>query len=232
MKKLVFTLTAGTLALTTLSSCGSTNGVANTMGIGALQNLLFNASNHGFNILGNPNDFMTNALIESAMPDQLRKVNSTLQSIGLSNLVTKEKQYFAQAAQFAVITAKPIVSQAIKEMTVTDAINIAAGGKGAATAYLKNKTREKLIAAMQPQVDQKLNEFGIVKTLNTALNGSSASGILGSILGTNQNNQINGTAPISRLASEQMVNGLFYVIENYEVNNLANPNAWGLGNKQ
>ena len=32
-------------------------------------------------------------------------------------------------------------------------------GKGAATAYLKNKTREKLMSAIQPQVDAKLNEY-------------------------------------------------------------------------
>lgn len=71
-------------------------------------------------------------------------------------------------------------------MTVTDAINIASGGKGAATAYLKNKTREKLIDAIQPQVDAKLNEYGIVKSVNTALSGSSISGILGTILGTDK----------------------------------------------
>lgn len=70
-------------------------------------------------------------------------------------------------------------------MTVTDAINIASGGKGAATAYLKNKTREKLIDAIQPQVDAKLNEYGI-KSVNTALSGSSISGILGTILGTDK----------------------------------------------
>ena len=39
-------------------------------------------------------------------------------------------------------------------MTVTDAINIASGGKGA-PQHLKNKTRGKLIDAIQPQVDAK-----------------------------------------------------------------------------
>ncbi|MCT3801904.1 DUF4197 family protein [Elizabethkingia anophelis] len=224
MKKTVFVLTTGILAAGSLASCGSNLG--GTMGVGALQNLLFNASSQGFNILGNPQEFMTNALIESAMPEELRKVNNTLESVGLGNLVKKEKQYIAEAAKLTVNTSKPIVTQAIREMTVTDAINIASGGKGAATAYLKNKTREKLIDAIQPQVDAKLNEYGIVKSVNTALTGSSISGILGTILGTDKKNNVNATSPITRLASEQMVNGLFYVIENYEVNNVANPNAW------
>lgn len=87
MKKTVFVLTAGILAAGSLASCGSNLG--GTMGVGALQNLLFNASSQGFNILGNPQEFMTNALIESAMPEELRKVNNTLESVGLGNLVKK-----------------------------------------------------------------------------------------------------------------------------------------------
>lgn len=91
MKKTVFVLTAGILAAGSLASCGSNLG--GTMGVGALQNLLFNASSQGFNILGNPQEFMTNALIESAMPEELRKVNNTLESVGLGNLVKREAIY-------------------------------------------------------------------------------------------------------------------------------------------
>ena len=224
MKRTVFAITASVITLGSLMSCGAGSG--STMGVSAIQNLLSNASNQGFSILGNPEEFATNALIESAMPQELRNINNTLQSLGLGNLVKKEKQYFAEAAKLTVNTSKPIVKQAIREMTIADAANIIAGGKGAATSYLQNKTREKLIDAIQPQVDAKLNEYGIVKSLNTAVSGSSVGGILGTILGTDKKNNVNTISPISILASEQMVDGLFYVIKNYEVNNATNPNAW------
>ena len=72
-------------------------------GVGALQNLLFNASSQGFNILGNPQEFMTNALIESAMPEELRKVNNTLESVGLGNLVKKENNILLKQQSLPLI---------------------------------------------------------------------------------------------------------------------------------
>lgn len=71
------------------------------------------------------------------------------------------------------------------------------------------------MAAIAPKVDAKLNEFGLVSSLNSALQGSN---ILGSILGT-QNSTNYLTGGISRFASEQMVNGLFNIIENHEQQN-------------
>jgi len=65
--------------------------------------------------------------------------------------------------------------------------------------------------AIQPKVDQKLNEFGIVSSINMALQGNQ---ILGSILGSNS--AMSATSPLSRLASEQLVNGLFKLVEQHE----------------
>ena len=99
-------------------------------------------------------------------------------------------------------------------MTADDVTRIAQGGSGMATQILKEKTQSQLIAAITPTVDAKLNEFGFVNTLNNALKGSS---ILGSLFGNqSQNLASNG---ISQLASEQIVNGLFNIIGNYEEQN-------------
>lgn len=92
MKRTVFAITASVITLGSLMSCGAGSG--STMGVSAIQNLLSNASNQGFSILGNPEEFATNALIESAMPQELRNINNTLQSLGLGNLVKKRKTIF------------------------------------------------------------------------------------------------------------------------------------------
>ncbi len=57
-----------------------------------------------------------------------------------------------RGAEDAVAFAKPIFVDAIKEMTLTDALNIVKGNKDAATQYFKQKTSEKLIAAFTPSV--------------------------------------------------------------------------------
>ena len=158
---------------------------------------------------------MANQLIEAAMPQQLKSINNTLTNLGLSNLVQKEKQYIAQAAAFTVETSKPILVNVVNSLTAEDAARIVQGGSGAATQILKERTSQQLMEAIAPKVDAKLNEFGIVKTLNQALAGSN---ILGSILG-GQNSSSSVTGGISRFASEQMVNGLFNIIQNHEQQN-------------
>ena len=46
---------------------------------------------------------MTNALIESAMPEELRKVNNTLESVGLGNLVKKENNILLKQQSLPLI---------------------------------------------------------------------------------------------------------------------------------
>ena len=126
----------------------------------------------------------------------------------------KEKQYIADTAYFTANISEPILNNAVNSLTADDVTKIAQGGSGMATQILKEKTQSQLIAAITPKVDAKLNEFGFVNTLNNALKGSS---ILGSLFGNqSQNLASNG---ISQLASEQIVNGLFNIIGNYEEQN-------------
>jgi hypothetical protein len=63
-----------------------------------------------------------------------------------------------RGAEDAVGSAKPIFIDAIKEMTVTDAIGIVRGNKYAATQYFKQKTSEKLVAAFSPSVKASLDK--------------------------------------------------------------------------
>ena len=70
------------------------------------------------------------------------------------------------------------------------------------------------MAAIAPKVDAKLNEFGLVSTLNNALAGSN---LLGTLLGGQSSNALTGG--ISKFASQQMVNGLFNIIQSHEQQN-------------
>ncbi|HYH14771.1 MAG TPA: DUF4197 domain-containing protein, partial [Flavisolibacter sp.] len=51
----------------------------------------------------------------------------------------------------------------IREMTITDALNIIRGPKDAATQYFKQKTTQKLTAAFSPVVKQSLDKFSATK---------------------------------------------------------------------
>ena len=209
---LVATMAVATLGTTTQSCLAL---ATSSVGLAVLKQILLGGITKGLNIFSDKDSFMANQLIDAALPQQLRDLNSTLQKLGLNSLVQKEKQYIAQAAAFTVDVSRPILVNAVNSLTAEDAARIVQGGSGAATQILRERTSEQLMAAIAPKVDAKLNEFGLVSSLNSALQGSN---ILVSILGT-QSSTNSLTGGISRFASEQMVNGLFNIIENHEQQN-------------
>ena len=209
---LVATMAVATLGTTTQSCLAL---ATSSVGLAVLKQILLGGITKGLNIFSDKDSFMANQLIDAALPQQLRDLNSTLQKLGLNSLVQKEKQYIAQAAAFTVDVSRPILVNAVNSLTAEDAARIVQGGSGTATQILKERTSEQLMAAIAPKVDAKLNEFGLVSSLNSALQGSN---ILGNILG-GQNSTNSLTGGISRFASQQMVNGLFNIIENHEQQN-------------
>lgn len=209
---LVATMAVATIG-TTAQSCVAL--ATSTVGIAVLKQILLGGINKGLNIFSNKDSFLANQLIDAALPQQLRDLNSTLQKVGLNNLVLKEKEYIAQAAAFTVDTSRPILVNAVNSLTAEDATRIIQGGSGVATQILREKTSTQLMAAIAPKVDAKLNEFGLVQSLNSALSGTN---LLGSILG-GQNTTNLATSGLSKFAAQQMVNGLFNIIENHEKQN-------------
>lgn len=217
MKKhtiLVATMAVATLGTTTQSCLAI---ATSSVGLAVLKQILLGGITKGLNIFSDKNSFLSNQLIDAALPQQLRDLNNTLERIGLSSLVQKEREYIARAAAFTVETSRPILVNAVNSLTAEDAARIVQGGSGAATQILRERTSEQLIAAIAPKVDAKLNEFGLVSSINSALAGTN---VLGGLFGS-QNSSSTLTSSISRLASQQMVNGLFNIIESHEQQNSA-----------
>ena len=184
------------------------------VGVAVIKKVLLGGITKGLGIFKSKDAFLQNNLIEQALPQQLKDVNNILSKVA-PNLVAKEKDYIAQAAAYTVNISEPILVNAVNSLTTDDITRIANGSSGTATQILKEKTASQLITAISPKVDEKLNEFGVVKSINTALQGNN---LLGSILGNGQSGSTLTTS-LSKLASEQMVNGLFYIVEDYEKQN-------------
>lgn len=206
---LVSTVAVATLGTTTQSCLAL---ATSSIGLSILKQILLGGITKGLGIFGNKNAFLQNDLVLKALPENLRGVYSVLDKIAPS-LTTKGKDYIAQAAAYTVNISEPILKNAVNSLTPEDVTKVANGGKGAATQLLKEKTAQQIMLAIQPKVDEKLNEFGIVRSINLALQGNN---LLGGILG---NQTTTGSTSLSKLASEQMVNGLFNIIEEHEKQN-------------
>ena len=118
------------------------------------------------NQLSAADGFFKNAAIKILMPPEAQKVVSTLQTLGLSSLVDKAVLSMNRAAEDAAQSATPIFVNAIRQMTITDAIGILKGGNNAATNYFKNKTTADLTAAFSPAVNKALQQTNATKYWN------------------------------------------------------------------
>lgn len=207
----VMILGTGAVINTTMQSC--TTLATTDLGLSIIKRFLLNGIDKGVNIYSNRDSFLQNNMVDKALPKQLREINAMLEKVAPS-LVAKERAYIADAAVYTVNISKPILVGAVNSLNAQDVTRIIQGEKGTATQILKEKTSQQLIAAIAPKVDEQLNQYGIVKSINTALAGSN---LLGSLLGGNKTTV--NTGGLTQLASEQLVNGMFNIIENYEVEN-------------
>jgi hypothetical protein len=120
-------------------------------------------------LLSAPDGFFKNAALKILMPEDAKKVESTLRNVGLGKQVDAAILSMNRAAEDAAKSATPIFLNAIRGMTVTDAMGILKGGDFAATEFLKSKTSAPLLAAFQPVVEQSLAKVDATKHWNTVM---------------------------------------------------------------
>ena len=113
--------------------------------------------------LNKTDGFFGSEFYKMLLPPDAKKVEKTLRSIGMGAQVDKAILSINRGAEDAVAFAKPIFMDAIKQMTLTDALNIIKGAKDAATNYFKEKTKEKLIIAFAPSVKSSLEKANATK---------------------------------------------------------------------
>lgn len=119
--------------------------------------------------LNKTDGFFGNEVYKLFMPPDAQKIVNTLRSLGMSSLVDKAILAINRGAEDAVGFAKPIFVNAIKEMTLVDAINIVRGSNDAATNYFRQKTTDKLIAAFLPSVKSSLDKVNATKYYGDAV---------------------------------------------------------------
>jgi hypothetical protein len=107
--------------------------------------------------------FFGSDLYKVLLPPDAARAETALRRIGLGSQVDKAILAINRGAEDAVGTATPIFTNAIRQMTVTDAIGIVRGRDDAATSYFKEKTSAELIRAFSPSVKASLDRTQATK---------------------------------------------------------------------
>jgi hypothetical protein len=160
-------------AMFSLSSCAELQQIANqypslgTIGTIEIASGLREALNNGITKqvtkLTATDGFYKNEAVKILLPEELRKVDAGLRSIGLSALADEGLKALNRAAEDAVKEATPIFVSAVKNITFTDAKTILLGNNSAATTYLQNSTSTALYAKFNPVIRNSFSKVGADK---------------------------------------------------------------------
>lgn len=120
--------------------------------------------------LNREDGFFKDALYKILMPPDAQKVVNTLRDLGMGNMVDKAIFQINRAAEDAAGFAKPIFVDAIKSMTINDAIGLVKNGDTSATHFFRVKTTDKLIAAFLPVIKSSLDKLDATKYYSDVIN--------------------------------------------------------------
>lgn len=113
--------------------------------------------------LNKQDGFFGDAFYKILLPPDAKKIESTLRSVGMGSIVDKAILQINRGAEDAVGFAKPIFVDAIKSMTLQDAIGLVRNGDTSATHFFREKTTEKLMAAFAPSIKSSLDKVQATK---------------------------------------------------------------------
>jgi Protein of unknown function (DUF4197) len=177
MKRLFFAFSILTTMI--FSSCDELSKIATTAGGPGLTNeeagtgikeALGNGLVRAVLNLNKEDGFFGSQFYKMLLPPDAVKVEKALRNIGMGKTVDKAILSINRGAEDAVGYAKPIFVNAIKGMSLMDAINIVRGDKNAATNYFKEKTTAALIAAFSPVVKTSLDRVDATKYYGDIIN--------------------------------------------------------------
>ena len=120
--------------------------------------------------LNNTDGFFKSAFYKIFLPPEAQKIENALRNLGFNSLVDKAILQINRGAEDAAGFAKPIFVDAIKSMTLTDAINLVRGGDTSATHFFRVKTSDKLIAAFTPVIKSSLDKVSATKYYGDMVN--------------------------------------------------------------
>ena len=119
--------------------------------------------------LGAENGFLDNEEVKIRLPKALEKAQPLLQMTGHAHKLDELVVSMNRAAEMAVPMAKPLLINAVKSLTLTDAKNILTGGDTAVTDFFREKTSATLSVQFLPIVKRVTDRSDLSAKYNAAM---------------------------------------------------------------
>jgi len=160
--------------------------------------------------------FWNNPKVRIPLPENLARAKSVLNLIGRSREVDDLERGVNRAAEEAVPHAKPLLTGAVKSMTVADAKGVLRGGDDSVTQFFKAKTAKQLTERFLPIVSKVTARSGLAQQYNSLAGQAAQFGLVKA-----------DEATVERYVTQKALDGLFTMIAEEERKIRANPIAAG-----
>ena len=115
------------------------------------------------------NGFNLDPQIHIPLPENLRRVQSALNTVGMSYLMDDLELRLNRAAEIAMPEAKALFMTSIQQMTFKDAVSIYKGPNDSATRYFETKMSSPLARKMTPIVNNAISKAGVVQAYDNVM---------------------------------------------------------------
>lgn len=153
-------------------------GVSPTEASSGLKEALVRGADFAVAHLGVENGFLGNKKVRIGLPDSLKGAEKAMRVFGMQAQADALITAMNRAAELAVAEARPILMDAIRQMTVKDAKDILTGGDDAVTQYFRRTTDKPLSAKFLPIVKQATAKVRLAETYNTYAGHAAQLGLL------------------------------------------------------
>ncbi len=128
--------------------------------------------------LGVENGFLNNDKVKIQLPSLLQQARPLLRMSGKGQQLDELVVSMNRAAEAAVPMAKPLLVNAVKSMSLTDAKNILSGGDTSVTDFFKQKTAAPLAIKFLPLVKGVTDKAGLSAQYNSVMGQAQKFGVV------------------------------------------------------
>lgn len=146
--------------LDSLTQRDASRGIREALGLAAM-----NATTR----LGQPNGFWGDGRVRIPLPGLLGRTQSSLRPLGLSRPLDNLQENLNHAAETTMPEAGRMFLNAVRDITIADAVDIVRGPEDSATRYLRGRTETRLTSLLRPPMTRALTESGAFTLMRTAL---------------------------------------------------------------
>ncbi|HMB58058.1 MAG TPA: DUF4197 domain-containing protein [Arenimonas sp.] len=188
-------------------SSATTGNPSQAEAAGGIKEALAQGVNRAITQLGHKDGFQGDPLVRILVPEKIRSLTDTARRLGAGKKVDEFELSMNRAAEQAIPVAANIFSDAVRQMTVQDAVNIVRGPDDAGTQFFRRVTSDTLRAKFQPIIANATAQTGVTQRYKSMLGKNQG---LGNLLGGNQN------LDLDSYVTNKAMDGLFFYVAQQE----------------